>query len=168
VELSHRAIWLWRTLRAAEAAGQDARHLVRQAVAEWPLDDAEDVAAVLDHRIRARTARLIPRPAENWSQRVPQAADPAHHEYLRALAAAMDDRTARIGEHLAARPPAWAILAFGLVPTGPVERLEWERKAGQAGAYRELYNYEHPTDPIGPGAVVGHPGKAGHVACSLP
>ncbi len=62
----------------------------------------------------------------------------------------MDDRTARIGEHLAARPPAWAILAYGLVPPGPVERLEWEHKVGQAGAYRELYNYEHPTDPIGP------------------
>src|SRR5262249_29475029 len=45
---------------------------------------------------------------------------------------------------------AWAILAFGLVPAEPAERLEWQRKAGQAGAYRELYNYEHPTDPIGP------------------
>jgi hypothetical protein len=149
-QLSHRAIWLWRTLRAAEAAGQDAGRLVRQAVAQWPLDDAEDVAAVLDHRIRARVAGLVPRPAEPWSQRIPQAANPAHQAYLRELAAAMDDRTARIGEHLAARPPAWAILAFGLIPIEPVERLEWEHKASQAGAYRELYNYEHPTDPIGP------------------
>jgi conjugative relaxase-like TrwC/TraI family protein len=149
-ELSHRAIWLWRTLRAAEAAGQDVGRLVRQAVAEWPLDDAEDVAAVLDHRIRARTAGLVPRPSGSWPQRVPQVPDPAHQEYLRELAAAMDDRTIRIGEYLAERPPAWAILAFGLVPTEPAERLEWERKAAQVGAYRELYNYEHPTDPIGP------------------
>jgi hypothetical protein len=54
-ELSHKAIWLWRTLRAAETAGHDAGQLVRQAVAEWPLEDAEDIAAVLDYRIRART-----------------------------------------------------------------------------------------------------------------
>jgi conjugative relaxase-like TrwC/TraI family protein len=104
-ELSHKAIWLWRTLRAAETARHDAGQLVRQAVAEWPLDDAEDIAAVLDHRIRTRTAGQVPRPAESWSQRVPETADPAHQRYLRELAAAMDDRTERIGEHLAARPP---------------------------------------------------------------
>jgi hypothetical protein len=158
-ELSHRAIWLWRTLRAAETAGHDAGHLVRQAVTEWPLDDAEDVAAVLDHRIRARTAGQVPHPAENWSQRVPETADPAHQQYLHELAAAMDDRTERIGEHLAAKPPAWAILAFGLVPTDPVDRLEWERRAGRAGAYRELYSYEHPSDPIGPEPSASTPEK---------
>jgi conjugative relaxase-like TrwC/TraI family protein len=149
-ELSHKAIWLWRTLRAAETTGHDAEQLVRQAVAEWPLEDAEDIAAVLDHRIRVRTSGQVPQPADSWLQRVPETADPAHQRYLHELAAAMDDRTERIGEHLAARPPAWAILAFGLVPTDPVDRLEWERRAGRAGAYRELYGYEHPSDPIGP------------------
>jgi hypothetical protein len=158
-ELSHKAIWLWRTLRAAEAAGHDAGQLVRQAVAEWPLEDAEDIAAVLDHRIRARTARQIPQPADSWSQRVPETADPEHQRYLRELAAAMDDRTERIGEHLAARPPAWAILAFGLVPEDPVSRLEWERRAGRTGAYRELYGYEHPSDPIGPEPFAATPEK---------
>ena len=148
-ELSHKTIWLWRTLRVAETAGHNAGQLVRQAVEEWPLDDAEDIAAVLDHRIRTRTAGQIPQPAESWSQRVPHTADPEHQRYLHELAAAMDDRTERIGEHLAARPPAWAILAFGLVPTDPVDRLEWERRAGRAGVYRELYGYEHPSDPIG-------------------
>ena len=150
IELSHKAIWLWRSLCAAETVGHDAGQLVRQAVAEWPLDDAEDIAAVLDHRIRARTAGQVPQPADSWSQRVPETANPEHQRYLCELAAAMDDRTERIGEHLAARPPAWAILAFGLVPTDPVDRLEWERRAGRAGAYRELYGYEHPSDPIGP------------------
>jgi hypothetical protein len=71
----------------------------------------------------------------------------------------MDDRTERIGEHLAARPPAWAILAFGLVPADPVDRLEWERRAGRAGAYRELYGYEHPSDPIGPEPSAATPEK---------
>jgi conjugative relaxase-like TrwC/TraI family protein len=158
-ELSHKAIWLWRTLRAAESAGHDAGRLVRQAVAEWPLEDAEDIAAVLDHRIRARTAGQVPQPAESWSQRVPHTAEPEHQRYMRELAAAMDDRTERIGEHLAARPPAWAILAFGLVPTDPVGRLEWERRAGRAGAYRELYGYLHPSDPIGPEPSAATPEK---------
>jgi hypothetical protein len=71
----------------------------------------------------------------------------------------MDNRTERIGEHLAARPPAWAILAFGLVPTDPVDRLEWERRAGRAGAYRELYGYEHASDPIGPEPSTATPEK---------
>jgi hypothetical protein len=165
-ELSHKAIWLWRTLRAAEAAGHDAGQLVRQAVAEWPLEDAEDIAAVLDHRIRARTAGQVPRPADSWSQRVPEAADPEHQRYLRELAEAMDDRTERIGERLAARPPAWAILAFGLVPSDPVGRLEWERRAGRVGAYRELYGYEHPSDPIDPEPSAATPEKCAlwHVA----
>jgi hypothetical protein len=150
---------LWRTLRAAETAGHDAGQLLRQAVAEWPLDDAEDIAAVLDHRIRGRITGQVPRPAESWSQRVPETGDPVHQRYLRELAAAMDDRTERIGEHLAARPPAWAILAFGLVPEDPVGRLEWERRAGRAGAYRELYGCEHPSDPIGPEPSAATPEK---------
>jgi len=158
-KLSHKAIWLWRTLRAAETSGRDAGQLLRQAVAEWPLEDAEDIAAVLDHRIRARTAGQVPQPPDSWSQCVPETADPEHQRYLNELAAAMDERTERIGEHLAARPPAWAILAFGLVPSDPLGRLEWERRAGRAGAYRELYGYEHPSDPIGPEPSAATPEK---------
>jgi hypothetical protein len=158
-ELSHRAIWLWRALRAAETAGHDAGLLVRQAVAEWPLDDATDIAAVLDHRIRARIAGQVPRPADSWSQQVPETADPARQQYLHDLAAAMDGRTARIGEHLAARPPAWAILALGPAPADPAGRLEWQCRTGRAGAYRELYGYEHPSDPIGPEPSAATPEK---------
>jgi hypothetical protein len=62
----------------------------------------------------------------------------------------MDDRTRRLGQHAAQTAPAWAIIALGPVPAGPVARHDWERKAGSIAAYREMYGYHHPGDPIGP------------------
>lgn len=55
----------------------------------------------------------------------------------------------RIGEHLAGYPPSWAERTLGPVPDHPLDRLEWQRRAADIGAYRELYGYEHPADPIG-------------------
>jgi hypothetical protein len=52
--LSRRSTWLWRTLRAAEAAGLDVRDVVRDAIDSRSLAGARDVAAVLDARIRER------------------------------------------------------------------------------------------------------------------
>jgi hypothetical protein len=62
----------------------------------------------------------------------------------------MDDRTRRLGQHLAQHPPAWAITALGPVPADPAVRRDWEHQASAIGAYREMYSYTHPDDPIGP------------------
>ena len=141
---SHRATWLWRTLRAAEAAGLDAGDVARQAAAQGSLSDARDVAAVLDRRIRNITAGLVPQAPRSWSEQVPQLPDPDRQRYVTELAAAMDARRERIGEHLAGHQPAWAIQAFGEVPGHPVNRLDWEQRAATVGAYRELYAFEPP------------------------
>jgi hypothetical protein len=66
------------------------------------------------------------------------------------LAAAMDVRTRRIGEHAAHTRPLWATQALSEPPQDPVKRLEWERRAAKLGAYRELYGYRAPGDAIGP------------------
>src|SRR5690348_13812896 len=73
------------------------------------------------------------------------------------VAAAMDDRQRRIGEHAAQERPLWATQSLGQVPGDPAERAQWERKAGQLGAYREITGWDHPGDAIGPEPPRGNP-----------
>ena len=81
-ELTHQARWLWRTLRAAELAGQDAGQVLAAAVGERDLAGARDLAAVLDARLRYRTGALIPRPSGPWSAQLPEIADPERRAYV--------------------------------------------------------------------------------------
>ena len=62
----------------------------------------------------------------------------------------MDGRKQRLGQHAAQIAPAWAITALGPVPDDAAVRQEWERKASSIAAYREMYGYDDPDDPIGP------------------
>lgn len=146
--------WLWRSLREAEAAGRDAADVLHSAIAARSLHDARDIARVLDSRIRRTLAGAVPQPRAAWSERVPETGDPELNRFMAELAAAMDDRTHRIGEHAARTAPRWATRALGAVPADPVLRLAWEQRAAKLGAYRELYGYDAPGDPIGP-----EPGK---------
>ena len=149
-EPSHQAKWLWRTLRAAELAGQDPAGLLAAAIAERDLAGARDIPAVLDARLRHRTASLAPLPPGPWSAQVPAIADPERRAYLTEIAALMDARKDRIGEHAADRALPWAINALGPVPEDLADRRTWQQRASSIGAYRELTGYDHPADPIGP------------------
>jgi hypothetical protein len=157
--LSHQSRWLFRTLRAAECAGLNARQVVAQAVAERDLAGARDVASVLDARIRQRIAGMVPAAKLPWSARAPRLADPNRDAYLAQIARMMDERKDRIGEFAARQSPAWAVNALGPVPDDPLYRLEWQRRASSVGAYRELYGYGHPADPIGPEPACDAPEK---------
>jgi len=148
--LSHQARWLFRTLRGAELAGLDAAEVIGTAVAERDLAGTRDIAAVLDARIRPRIHPLLPQPQGPWTGRVPSLADPDRSAYLAQIAAMMDDRTRRLGQHTAQTTPAWAIAALGPVPNGAAARRNWKHKAADIGAYREMYGYNHSDDPIGP------------------
>jgi AAA domain/TrwC relaxase len=158
-EPSHQATWLWRTLRAAELAGLDPQEVLNSAVGERDLAGSRDVPSVIDARIRARINPLIPQPAGPWSAQVPDILDPERHRFVAELAAAMDARKERIGEHAAEHGLPWAINALGPVPGHPLDRLDWQRRASAIGAYRELYGYGHPTEPIGPEPTAGAPDK---------
>jgi conjugative relaxase-like TrwC/TraI family protein len=147
--LSHRAQWLFRTLHTAELAGLDPTEVLSSAIAAQDLTGTRDIAAVLDARIRSRIQPLLPQPQGTWTDRVPQLPDPGRRVYVTQIAAMMDDRTRRLGQYLAQHPPAWAIAALGPVPADPAERHDWERKASSIGAYREIYGYSNPQDPIG-------------------
>ena len=149
-ELSHQARWLYRTLRAAELAGLDPAKVARDAVASRDLAGARDIAAVIDARIRQRVYPLQPQPQGPWAARVPGLPDPSRQAYLAEIATMMDDRIQRLGQHAAQTAPAWAVKALGPVPPDGADRYEWERKAASISAYREMYGYQHPADPIGP------------------
>ena len=93
VDLSGHATWLWRTLRGAEAAGQDAGDVLARAISSKPLTGARDVAAVIDARIREHTGTLVPQDPGPWADRVPDIEDAGRREYVGQLAEAMDGRT---------------------------------------------------------------------------
>ena len=149
-ELSHQARWLYRTLRTAELAGLDTAGVIRRAVESRDLAGARDIASILDARIRQRAQPLLPQPQGPWAGRVPQLDDPERQAYLTEIATMMDDRKQRLGQHAASHPPSWALKALGPVLADEPARQDWQRKAATIGAYREMYGYDHPTDPIGP------------------
>jgi conjugative relaxase-like TrwC/TraI family protein len=154
---SHQARWLWRTLRTAELAGHDPGQLLAAAVAERDLAGARDIPSVIDARIRHRSGSLIPLPCGPWSAQDPGITDPARSAYATQIAALMDARKERIGEHTAAHPPPWAVTVLGPVPDDPPARLDWQRRASSIGAWRELSGHHDPADPVGPEPVTAAP-----------
>jgi hypothetical protein len=148
-ELGHQARWLWRTMRAAELAGLDAGEVLAAAIGERDLAGARDLAAVIDARLRYRTGALLPAPAGPWSAQVPPIADPERRAFAAQIAALMDARKDRIGEHAAGHAPPWAVAALGPVPEDPRDRADWQRRAASIGAWRELSGHHDPADPIG-------------------
>jgi AAA domain/TrwC relaxase len=124
---SHQARWLWRTLRGAELAGLDPTQVLAEAIGERDLAGARDVAAALDARIRCRLGAVVPLPAGPWSAQVPAITDPGRHAYVTEIAALMDARKDRLGEHAAQHALPWAINALGPVPGHPLDRLDWQK-----------------------------------------
>jgi hypothetical protein len=158
-DLGPKERWLCRTLRAAELAGLDPARILADAVGRRSLSDARDIAAVIDARIRQRIRGLVPKPAQPWSAQVPELPDPQCRAYITDIAAAMDERKERIGEHAAEHELPWAVNGLGPVPDDPADRLDWQQRASAVGAYRELYGYQHPAEPIGPEPAADSPDK---------
>jgi hypothetical protein len=144
------ATWLWRTMRAAELAGLDAKEVVRATVSARTLADAHSVAAVLDVRMRKIVDPLVPQPQRPWTSRPRQFTDPGVAEYETELRRVMDARANRLGEHAVQTSPAWALQALGPVPEDPLERLDWQQRASKIATYRELYGIDDHRDVIGP------------------
>jgi conjugative relaxase-like TrwC/TraI family protein len=156
-EPGHQARWLWRTLRAAELAGLDAGQVLAAAISERDLAGARDLAAVIDARIRNRTGALVPALMGPWLAQVPAIAGPERRAYLTELAALMDARKDRIGEHAAQHSLPWAVAALGPVPEDPRDRAGWQERAAAIGAWRELSGHRDPADPIGAEPVAAAP-----------
>jgi hypothetical protein len=156
-EPGHQAKWLWQTMRTAELTGLDIERVLAAAIGERDLTGARDVPSVINARLRHRTGSLVPRSAGSWAAQVPAITDPERRAYAAQIAAMMDARKDRIGEHAAENVPSWAVNAIGPVPDHPVDRLDWQRRASSIGAYRELSGYNHPVEPIGPEPITAAP-----------
>jgi hypothetical protein len=141
---------LWRTVRSAELAGLDGAEVIQAAITSRPFTGARSRSAVLDARIRHMTGGLPARIRDSWTERLPTFADPELGQYMAEVAAAMDDRQRRIGQHAAREAPLWATQALGPVPGSLQKRAQWEARAGQLCAYREIFGWDHPGEPIGP------------------
>jgi hypothetical protein len=141
---------LWRSVRSAELAGLNGAAVIRAAISGRPFTGARSHSAVLDARIRNVTAGLPPRTGDSWAARLPRFAGPELGRYMGEVAAAMDGRLRRIGEHAAQERPLWATQALGQVPAGLQQRAGWEARAGRLGAYREMSGWDHPGEAIGP------------------
>jgi hypothetical protein len=153
------AIW---TAETTPARHQHYRDLLMNTLppghrAERDLAGARDIPAVIDARLRHRLGSLVPLPPGRWSAQVPEIADPERQAYITEIAAMMDVRKDRIGEHAAEHALPWAVSALGPVPAHPVDRLDWQRRAASIGAWRELSGYDHPSDPIGSEPVAAAP-----------
>jgi hypothetical protein len=156
-EPGHQARWLWRTMRAAELAGLDTAQVLAAAIGERDLAGFRDLAAVIDGRLRSRIGTAVPVPASPWSAQVPAIADPERRAFAAQIAAMMDARKERIGEHAAQNALPWAVNALGPAPEDPLGRLDWQRRASSIGAYRELSSHCDPADPIGPEPAAAAP-----------
>ncbi|MCX4462432.1 AAA family ATPase [Streptomyces sp. NBC_01728] len=61
----------------------------------------------------------------------------------------MDQRVERLGQRVAEEQPEWAIDRLGPVPEDPIERADWELRAGRVERYREAHNFDKEADAIG-------------------
>jgi hypothetical protein len=100
---------------------------------------------------------LVPLPAPAWCGQLTAISDPERRAYIAELAALMDARKERIGEHAAASILPGAVSALGQLPADLAARVKWQRRAASIGAYRELSGYDDPADPIGPEPAAGSP-----------
>jgi conjugative relaxase-like TrwC/TraI family protein len=142
-------------LRRAEAHHHDLEQLLPRLVTQHGLDDADDIAAVLIHRIETAAAHirrgcrlrpclvagLIPRPIGTMSaedrQAIEQRADLIEARAMTLATAAMD----------AGAP--WT-RRLGTPPMDPTTRTYWMRAVSTIAAYRDRYGAESDL-PTGPG-----------------
>jgi hypothetical protein len=88
---------------------------------------------------------------------IPAVASSSWREQLARVAAAADDRRRELGAQVALDPPQWAVESLGPAPAEPIERLDWEQRAGAVAAWRELSGHSDPADALGAAAPFGQP-----------
>jgi hypothetical protein len=142
-------------LRSAELAGHDPAQTLRDAIQCGTLDRSASVAQVLHFRIRTTLENQLAPRIDTYADLLPRELPEASRAGLEALAKAADARRTELGAQLAENPPQWAREALGPVPTDEAECSEWERKAGWAGAYRELTAHTDNQDPLGSAPPAG-------------
>lgn len=134
-------------LRRLETAGIDPAAALAGAASQQPLDDVDDLAAVLHWRLRhSETAATDP--AASFTDLTPKGQGDLP-ETARQVAAAMDQRTIVLACKVETNPPGW-VDALGAHPTDAEAHRDWLARAGVVAGYREAFEITTVEDPIGP------------------
>lgn len=143
-------------LRRAEANHHDLDRLFPRLVAARGLDDAEDIASVLHHRVARATAR----PAGSGRTRktprliaglIPSADGPMTDDMRQALnerQRLIEDRAEAVLDTARDTGEAWT-RKLGKPPRDPHKNATWQRHARTIAAYRDRYGINDDT-PLGP------------------
>ncbi|MBW0106754.1 AAA family ATPase, partial [Pseudonocardia sp. KRD291] len=147
---------LLRSVREAEMAGHNAETVLTEAVTARRLENAASVSDVLRWRVRNTAERRVPEQAvdpRDWTT-LGAPLDGSVGEYAQALAVLASDRQDVLARQVAEAGPEWATAHLGPAPdaeASPQGRVEWERRAGIAAAYRELHSI--PAEQVSLGAA---------------
>ncbi|MFE0532030.1 MobF family relaxase [Micromonospora parva] len=152
---------LSRLLRSAELAGHDPTVLLTEAIGDRSLTGARSVAQVLHHRIEERLQGVPTPTVEDLSQAAPVGLSGEWTRYMDRLGDLVDERRRELAERVAEAAPQWAVEALGPVPADPIERAEWEYRAGLVELAREATGHEDQAVPLG---VAPRPGQTEHRA----
>ncbi|MDD7941681.1 MobF family relaxase [Actinomycetospora lutea] len=139
---------LTRILRRAEIAGHDPDTVLREALADRPLDGARNLTNVIHGRIR--DAHTFDPTGQTWADWTPATGHADWDRYLTSLAQAADRRSAELGQQLAATLPRWLTEALGPVPESLADRGQWQDRASAVAAWRELSGHDDAEDALGP------------------
>ncbi|WP_313541154.1 MobF family relaxase [Leifsonia aquatica] len=145
-------------LRRAEANHHDVDILLPRLVTARGFGDADDIAAVLRHRVATAAAR----PAGSGRARraprmiaglIPEATGPMSTEIRRALTERrrlIEDRATALVDTATRDQDSW-ISALGKPPRAPKTAAMWRTEARVVAAYRDRYSVTGPA-PLGPTA----------------
>lgn len=137
-------------LRQVEADGRDPYATMRTAVERRGLGDAEDIAAVLHHRLRIASKRPAVTRGRYVAGLMPAVTGPMPIGHSRALterAALIEARARSLAEISIRSGDPW-IRRLGTVPTDPVLRARWMDSVVTVASYRDRYRVD-TDDPIG-------------------
>jgi len=150
-------------LRELQLRGADTGQLLA-AASERDMAGARSVAAVLHGRVRQLTERgpgagpAGPPDPVSWQTTVPQIDDTRLCALAREAGRMADERAAALAEQTIARPPAWALSAFGPVPAGTQQQAGWAARAAAVASYRELAGHHDAQRAIGDPPAAGNAG----------
>jgi conjugative relaxase-like TrwC/TraI family protein len=135
-------------LRRAEAGGHNVEHLLPQLVAQRGLDDADDPAAVLHHRLAATTQpvrhdglTIQRRAPRRIAGLLPEAVGPMtsqYHQALRERAALIEQRATDLVQRARREGESW-LTALGPEPGDIGARHAWTVAGRMIAAYRDRY-----------------------------
>jgi conjugative relaxase-like TrwC/TraI family protein len=144
-------------LRRLEADGADPEFVLKTVVGRRGLGDAEDIAAVLHHRLRMASKRPASARGRYIAGLIPAATGPLPVDYVTALtkrAALIESRARSLADDALRAGAPW-LRSLGAMPTDPTRQRRWLDSITTIVAYRDRYQVESDL-PLG--------GRAGSMA----